>query len=388
MRDYLRYVFFILCFAFGCAYADDLSKLSISDNHRFLVKENREPLIWIGDTLWDYHQLTAQQLDEYLDKRAAQGFTVIQTQIAAYGLANINGDRCFGGPQHKDITRPQEAYWDYADLWLQKIEDHDMYAAVGLSWIINHWSKYDKAGDPAKRFSEEDFYNYGQWVGHRYKDRDNIIWLGLNEATYLTAPINKIKSVCRGIRDGDSGGKILTLHPLAGGGTSESFHDLVDFNAWQTARFLAPANLPYRFSLPGIEDSVSGADVVGTHTVWEAIAADYNKHPIKPVIDLEAWYEDHLNDMPTGKKDCTASAWHCRRRAYFVIFAGSFGHTYGAQGLAYQIKGDSWKKALDLPGGEDIGLINQLLSSSDRPFIKLIPLTSSLAKWRKIKFLF
>ena len=44
------------------------------------------------------------------------------------------------------------------------IEEHGMYAAVGLSWIINHWSRYDKAGDPATRFSETDFYNYGKWV--------------------------------------------------------------------------------------------------------------------------------------------------------------------------------------------------------------------------------
>ncbi len=222
-----------------------------------------------------------------------------------------------------------------------------MYAAVGLSWVINHWSRFDKAGDPATRFSETDFYNYGKWVGNRFKDRNNIIWLGLNESTYLTAPVNKIKAVCKGIRDGDSGNKLLTLHPLAGGGTSDVFGDFVDFNAWQTARFLAPANLPYRFRVPRVDDRVSGADVEGTLTVWEAIAADYNQTPAKPVIDMEAWYEGHLDDMPVGSTNCRATAWHCRRRAYFVILSGSFGHTYGAQGLAYQIKGDSWKKGKD-----------------------------------------
>ncbi len=349
------------------AHAADLPKVQVSDNHRFLVKKDGTPLVWIGDTLWDWHKLKPPELDEYLDKRASQGFTVIQTQIAAYGKATYNGQWCFGGPKHKDITKPQDEYWRYGDLWLEKIEQRGMYAAVGLSWIINHWSKYDKAGDPAKRFSETDFYNYGKWVGNRYKDRNNIIWLGLNEATYSNAPVDKIKAVCRGIRDGDSGCKILTLHPLAGGGTSRVFGDFVDFNAWQTARLLAPASLPYLRSVSGWEDA-------GTLTVWEAIAADYEKSPAKPVIDLEAWYEGHLDDMlGGGRSNCRATAWHCRRRAYFVIFAGSFGHTYGAEGLAYQIKGDSWKQGLHLPGGEDMGHITRLLILPERPFLKLVP---------------
>ena len=67
-----------------------------------------------------------------------------------------------------------------------------------------------------------------------------------------------------------------------------------------------------------------------------------------------------MDDMPVGRTDTRATAWHCRRRAYFVIFPGSLGHTYGAEGLAYQIKGDSWKRGLYLPGGEDMGHITQV----------------------------
>ena len=213
------------------AHAADLPRVQVSNSHRFLVKGGGTPLVWIGDTIWDYHQLTPSQLDECLELRASQGFTVIQTQVAAYERANYDGHWCFGGPKHKDITKPQEAFWRYGDLWLEKIEQHNLYAAVGLSWIINFWSRYDQAGDPATRFSETDFYNCGKWVGNRYKHRNNIIWLGLNEATHLNAPVDKLKAVCRGMRDGDSGDKILTLHPLAGGGTSDVFHDFVDFNA-------------------------------------------------------------------------------------------------------------------------------------------------------------
>ena len=370
-------IFYLLtaCLFFmpGNACSRELPRLRVSDNQRFLLKEDGAPLVWIGDTLWDWYKLTPSQLDEYLDVRAFQGYTVVQTQIAAYGRANYLGHWCFGGPAHKDITQPVEAWFRYGDVWLDKIEKHGMYAAVGLSWIITHWSIHDKAGDPVTRFSEEDFYNYGKWVGNRYRERNNVIWLSLNESTYPTTPVNKVKAVCRGIRHGDTSNKPLTLHPLAGSRSTELFGDALDFNSWQTARFLSPANLPFGRRIPRVDDKVSGEYVKGTFTVWEAIADDYNRTPAKPVIDLEAWYEGHLDDMPVLSTNTRATAWHCRRRAYFVILAGSFGHTYGAQGLAYQIKGDSWKQGLYLPGGEDMGHIAQLLGSPKRPLLKMAP---------------
>jgi hypothetical protein len=372
-RKYLQVAACLLLIAGGSADCGQLSKLRVSNNQRFLVKDDGTAFVWIGDTIWDFHQLTPAQLDEYLDVRASQGYTVIQTQIAAYGRKNYREDWCFGGPMHKDITLPQDAWFQHADVWLDKIEQRGLYAALGLSWIINHWSRYDKAGDPTKRFSEEDFYDYGKWIGNRYKERSNIIWLGLNEATYVTTPVNKVNAVCRGIRDGDTGNKLLTLHPLAGSRTSDMFGGIVDFNSWQTARFQAPANLPYLFSIPGVDDKVSGADVKGTFTVWEAIADDYNRTPAKPVIDLEAWYEGALDDMPVGRTNTRATAWHCRQRAYFVILAGSFGHTYGANSLAWQIKGDDWRKGLFLPGGKHMGYLAKLLGTPQRPFLKLVP---------------
>lgn len=367
----------LLFLAVDGADGGQLPKLRVSDNQRFLVKDDGTAFIWIGDTIWDFQQLTPDQLDEYLEVRASQGYTVIQTQIASYGTEsfrkNYRGDWCFGGPMRKDITQPQEAWFQHADAWLDKIEQRGLYAALGLGWIINYFHLYDKAGDPAKRFSEEDFYNYGKWIGDRYKERSNIIWLGLNESTYMTTSVSKVKAVCRGIRDADTGDKLLTLHPQAGTRTSDLFGDFVDFNSWQTARFLAPRNLPFWRSVPGVDDKLSGALVKNTFTVWEAIADDYNRTPPKPVIDLEAWYEGAPDDMPVERTDTRATAWHCRQRAYFVIFAGSFGHTYGADSLAWQIKGDGWRKGLYLPGGEDMGHIARLLGAPQRPFLKLIP---------------
>jgi len=353
-------MFAVALVAIACP-AGGAQRVRVSDNKRFLVREDGTPLIWIGDTLWDWHKLKPSELDDYLDKRASQGFTVIQTQVAALGRATYNGDWCFGGADHKDITDPQEPFWQYSDEWLEKIEDRGLYAAVGLSWIVNYWNNH------GKRYSTTDLYNYGKWVGNRYKDRNNIIWLSINEATAPGVDNDKIRAVVNGIRSGDTGNKILTIHPLAGTCTSDNFHDVVDFNSWQTARFLAPGQLPFAAS------ARPQRDVPGEFTVWEAITDDYNRSPVKPVIDLEAWYEGGLNEMDYGGSggQVVATAWHCRRRAYFTIFAGAFGHTYGAWGL-WNVDPD-WREVLDYPGGDHMGHLGDLLSLASRPFLKLVP---------------
>ena len=354
---------FVATLNISIAYAADLPKVRVSDNNRFLVTGDDTPLIWVGDTLWNWYKLRPLELDDYMDKRVAQGFTVIQTQVAALGRSNYNGDYCFGGSDHKDITDPLEPFWQYSDEWIAKIENRGLYAAVGLSWIVNYWNSHGSA------YSTTDLYNYGKWVGNRYKDRNNIIWLSINEATTpgSSVAIDKINAVVNGIRDGDTGNKILTIHPLAGTCTSDDFHSVVDFNSWQTARFLAPTQLPFAAS------ARPQKDVPRDFTVWEAITDDYNRSPVKPVIDLEAWYEGGLNDMDYGGSagQVVATAWHCRRRAYFTVFAGAFGHTYGAWGL-WNVD-PNWRDVLDYPGGYHMGHLKDLLSLASRPFLKLVP---------------
>jgi hypothetical protein len=51
-----RRVFFgvacLLLIAVSGADGDQLPKLRVSDNQRFLVKDDGTPFVWIGDTFW------------------------------------------------------------------------------------------------------------------------------------------------------------------------------------------------------------------------------------------------------------------------------------------------------------------------------------------------
>ena len=61
---------------------------------------------------------------------------------------------------------------------------------------------------------------------------------------------------------------------------------------------------------------------------WRYVNEDYAKEPPKPTLDGEPSYEN----IPQGLHDPKQPYWtdmECRRYAYWSVFAGSAGHTYG-----------------------------------------------------------
>src|SRR5512140_2995287 len=65
-----------------------MPRLKISDNHRFIVKEDGSPFFYLGDTAWElFHRLNREEADRYLENRANKGFTVIQ----AVAIAEVDG---------------------------------------------------------------------------------------------------------------------------------------------------------------------------------------------------------------------------------------------------------------------------------------------------------
>ena len=68
------------------AFASPLPQLKVSNNHRYLVTAEQQPFFWLGDTAWELsHRLNREDAERYLERRAQQGFTVIQ--LAVFNLS-------------------------------------------------------------------------------------------------------------------------------------------------------------------------------------------------------------------------------------------------------------------------------------------------------------
>ncbi len=326
-------------------FAVNMQKLRISQNNRFLVKQDGSPFVWIGDTNWFFAKLPPTTIERILDQRMNQGFTVMLVSCR---------EKLYNGTGPGDILAPNEEWWSYLDEYIEKCKQRNLYTAITLGW----WGK-------AKNHSKQQLYEYGKWVGNRYKDSNNVIWLTLGEAgshsRKTSIPDGHIRALVNGIREGDSGNKLLTIHADYRRGTSITADgDICDFNNWQTSQWCCRDDLPRNDHR--------------TWTVWEAIEYDYNKmynkRP-KPTLDSEAWYENN-------KDFCGATAFQIRRRAYFTILAGAFGHTYGAGGIWDGLSAEkkcskSALEALEYPGANDIGHLSMLLHSLGGDYLKLKP---------------
>jgi hypothetical protein len=260
----------------------------------------------------------------------------------------------YNGDGPGSISNPNEDWWRYLDEYIEKCKQHSLYVGITLGW----WGKL-------KSSSQTDLYNYGKWVGNRYKNNNNVVWLTLGEAgSHLRKselPKEKLRALVDGIRDGDTGNKLLTVHADYKRGTSlTSDTKLCDFNNWQTSQWKNPSDLPKKDKR--------------NWTVWEAIDYDYrqgyNGNP-KPTLDAEAMYENN-------KDFCGATPFEIRRRAYFTIFAGAFGHTYGAGGIwdgLISEKGCSKSalEAINYIGAKNIGYLSNFLHKLGNDFLKLQP---------------
>src|SRR2546428_707193 len=114
------------------------------------------------------------------------------------------------------------------------------------------------------------------------------------------------------------------------------------------------------------------------------IAGDYAKPLTKPCLDSEPRYEDHpINWKP-------ANGWFdeydVRKAAYWAVFAGAGGHTYGCHDIwqfwqpgrkPVSSARTPWKEALKLPGASQMQHLRHLIES--RPYLARIPDQTLLA---------
>jgi hypothetical protein len=157
----------------------------------------------------------------------------------------------------------------------------------------------------------------------------------------------------------------MTFHPFGRMQSSTWFHDepWLDFNMFQSGHqtYEQDTSSPKRFG----EDN------------WRYVVDDYAKAPAKPVLDGEPSYEN----IPHGLHDGTQPYWtaaDARRYAYWSVFAGAFGHTYGnnavmqfytpAAGKPSYSPRNTWLEAIDDPGAGQMQHLKALMLS--RPFFE------------------
>ena len=337
-------------------------RLVISENHRFLQFEDGTPFFYLGDTGWEFfHRLTYKEAEQYLENRRKKGFTVIQAVILAeldgINTPNRNGEKPL---IDNDPTKPNEAYFAFVDSLIRLAAQKGIFIGLLPTW----GDKVDRAGwgKGPLVFTPENALWYGKYLGKRYKDFQNIIWINGGDRSGGTNAAGNgdnfpvWDALGKGIKSTDPN-HLMTFHPWGETGSSKWFHncDWLDFNMVQTGHGQR------------------------TYAIYSMIREDYGRTPVKPCMDGEPRYEDHpINWQPDSLG--WFNEMHVRQAAYWNLFSGAHGHTYGCHPI-WQMAAPGrefvgyarhyWYDVLDLPGAQQMLNVRRLMES--RPMLSRVP---------------
>lgn len=355
-----------------------LERLKISDDRRHLVTESGQPFFWLADTDWTIPMRLKWDDALYLmDKRVQQGFTVLQ-MVALDPEMDAGMHSPCGQPAlfDNDLTRPNEKYFEYLDWLIDEADRRGLYVC-----LLPIWGQLVVGEDWANRIYEkimtaENAFEYGQWIGRRYSGRDNILWcLGGDRQ-----PIHKgvdYKNVWRRLAEGIGcgvTGKLLSWNVPDPDWSRAlmTYHTCFEMETgkYSTMTYWTDEDVWIDFIM------LQSGHGTGTQNYLQ-VKADYDREHIMPIFDGEPAYEQMPTAWPGNHP--LHDEWIVRKRAYWSLFAGAFGHTYGHASVWCTISEKekssgrpyTWYEALDRPGAWQMRVLRDFVDS--RPFADVIP---------------
>jgi hypothetical protein len=345
--------------------------LKISSNHRFFVTADGKPFFWLGDTGWLlFNKCSREETIQYLETRRRQGFNVVQLMLLhdLKQSKNYYGDDAVSGldvskplvTPGNDFKKPGEYdYWDHVEWVIDEAQKRGIYTA-----LVPIWGSNVKDGS----VTETQAKAYAEFLTARFKNKKNIIWVNGGDIKGSDGE-NIWKTIGSTLRKNDPN-HLITFHPRGRTMSSEFFHDQdwLDFNVFQSG------HRNYAQDVSPEETHHFGEDN------WRYAQNDYNLKPVKPTLDGEPSYEN----IPQGLHDPKMPRWtvaDVRRYAYWSVFAGGAGFTYGEDSMIqFYKKGDKdpaygaekdWRESINSPGANQMQFLKKLMLS--KPYFERIP---------------
>lgn len=343
--------------------------LQVSANSRFLQYADGTPFFWLGDTGWLLPQsLQRGEVKGYLSTCAKNGFNVVQVQticgvpcVNAYGqYSNISRQNPwdFSAIDRDDVY----SYWNHMDYIIEEAERNGIYIAM-----VCIWGGLVKGG----AMDTEGAKAYGTFLAQRYKDHPNIIWV-IGGDIQGNIKQDVWDTLARTIKSIDKR-HLMTFHPR-GRHTSAKWlaqAEWIDFHTYQSGHRAYGQRMGNKdYPIPDNTEE----------DCWMYVDSTWAYKPIKPVLDSEPSYEDipvglHFPDGPRWK------ASDVRRYAYWDVFAGACGHTYGhnaimqmhtpGKAVAYASTSKTWYEAQRDSGYVQMKYLKALMLSL--PYFDRVP---------------
>jgi hypothetical protein len=332
--------------------------LKASENHRYLVDAGGRPFFLLGDTPWFLQKLRLEDVRRVVEDRKTKGFNTLFLEIlddSAMPSRDAYGNVAF--EPAKDITRPVEAYWKYADTVMDEVTRQGFFVIMSELWY--------GAGNGLwmHHVTPESARTYGRFLGRRYARFQNLMWMHCGDRN-----VDERLAEC--------------ASELALAIKQEAPHHL------------HTAHMQHEFSSADFFNKESWLDVNMAYTYGASylqVTKEYQrKDPIRPVILGETGYEAEPNAielLPDAKKGDLWNPYRIRRNAYWAILSGACGYCAGTRLWRFE---PNWRDVLNVQSVRQAPLIRRLMES--RPWWRLVPdtrhefVTGGYGQWKQADY--
>jgi len=315
IRSTILVVSSFLMFAASAPAKEPVYPVKVSENRRYFVDQNGDPVFWLGTTQWQiFREYTLDEVRTTLQRIKANGFAFVQAMLMGVGdgtQPNVYGEKPW---INNDPLTPNEAYFRHVDAVIQAARKNNVVFSVTL--YHQRYRKY---------ITVKNARAWAKWLAQRYKHVPNIVWSMTPEARQEFVPV--LRELAAGLKEGDGGYHIITFKPDPAPYSSSFIHEeaWLDFNSMQTWN--------------------------SVQLIYPMVTKDYNLKPVKPVLMAEGAYEQG------SEYGFDVTPLWIRRQAYYSYLAGAH-HTYGHNDSWRVLP--TWKKALDAPGAVQMGILKKI----------------------------
>ena len=328
------------------ATAGPVYPVKASSNGRYLVDQNNVPFLIVGDSP---HTLVANvdysDAAFYLADRATNGFNTLWVEALCNTYVQGRPDaslldgtlpftNTIPSSTNYDLTTPNETYFEHVDQIIR------MAATNGITVMLD---PIETGGwlDTMLANGAINCRAYGRYLGNRYKNFPNLMWISGNDYQTWEDPVNDavVTAVALGIKDEDAN-HIQTVE--------------LDYNVSSSL------------------DDTNWAPIIGLNgaytyfPTYDEVLHAYNQSTNMPVFMEEANYEfeDAQGPMTTAPI--------LRKQEYWTLLSGGAGQMYGNHYIWPFLT--NWQAYLDTPGSRELGYVTALFET--RAWYNLLPDTN------------
>lgn len=324
--------------------------VQLGSSSRYLVSSDGSPCFMSGDAAWSlFVQVSTSDAEVYLKNRQQLGFNVIIVSLIEHYYCTSPPKNYYGVAPFSGTTfsTPNEAYFAHVDTVMDLAEKYGITVLLaplylGYQCASEGWcSEVSAASDSALMI-------WGKYVGNRYKDRPNIVWV-IGGDVDPTSVKSKVLVFVNALRAVD------TVHVM----TAHNARNSEAIDPWSGQAWLTLNNV-----------------YSGSSALYTQCKTAYNVSPSMPFFLVEGYYENEYS--MTEQK--------LRAQAYYTVLGGGCGHVFGNNPVwFFSYSNADWKSALNDTGSVCMSYLQSLFNA--RHWYKLVPdysnsaITSGFGTW-------